>query len=163
TQPISLEQNRTLVELTLEAIQDIPDVRVVVKVHPGEPEGRLEVFQRLTERRGLSDRTFVTKGHEVYRLLAAADLVVNMMSNVGIEAALLGRNVVAVELDVETRHFSLDEIGLVDASRSRSEAVGQIRKLLLDDQASAAAESKRKAFFSANPELQDGKSIERLL
>lgn len=162
TQPVALAHNTMLVDLTLEALRDIPDVKVIIKLHPYEPESRVTVFRKQAEQHGLTERALVTTHHDIYRLLVAADLVVNMTSNVGIEAALLDRNVIAVEIDLVT-HFSLGEIGLVEAAHTREEAHRQIRSLLSDPQARAVAAAKRKAFFAANPELTDGRSLDRLL
>jgi hypothetical protein len=163
TQPLSLEHNERLVDITLEALSEIPDARLIIKLHPREPDARIAVFERQAEMRGLTDRVRVTKHHDTYRLLAAADLVVNMVSNVGLEAAILDRNVVSVEIGLEMDIFSLDGVGLVEAARTREDAIAKIRSLLLDPQARLAAESKRRAFFRENPELQDGRSLERLL
>jgi hypothetical protein len=165
TQPLSVEENRQLVEIALEALHNVGDVRLVIKLHPREPESRLAVHRRQVDQWGMSDRAVVTKDYDMYRLLTAADLLINVRSNVGVEAALLDRNVVAAEVGVELDpdSFSLDSIGLVEAVRTRQDAIRQIRALLVDPVARAAAEAKRHDFFAKNPELRDGRSIERMM
>jgi hypothetical protein len=163
TQPISVEKNEEFVDLTLEALQDIPQARLVIKLHPQEPDSRIAAFQRLADARKMTERVLVTKTHDVYRLLAAADLVVNMMSNVGLEAAILDHDVVAVEIDLDIESFSLETLGLTKAARTRGDAIAQLRARVLDPAARVAARAQRQAFFRASPELQDGRSIDRLL
>jgi tetratricopeptide (TPR) repeat protein len=162
TQPISIEDNKRFVDIVLEALDEIPEAFLVIKLHPRESNARLEMFQRQVDQRGLTGRALVTKTHDIYRLLIAADLVVNMLSNVGLEAAILDRAVIAVEVDLGVDNFSLDSLGLLEAARTREDAIRQIRKLLLDPEARLTAERKRHAFFESSPELADGLALERL-
>jgi tetratricopeptide (TPR) repeat protein len=165
TQPIAIEENKLLVDLALEALHDLPSTRIVVKLHPREAVSRIAVYQGQVDKWNLADRTLVTKSHDIYRLLAAADLVVNTHSNVGIEAALLDRNVVAAEIDLDLTPdiFSLEGLGLLESARTREDAIRSIRTILTDPQVRAAAEAKHQAFFANNPELRDGRSLERML
>jgi len=162
TQPLDMEENHALIDLTIEALSAVPQARLVVKLHPAEKDERLAAFRRQVAASPLAERTVVTREHDTYRLLAAADLVVNVFSNVGIEAAILGLDVVAVEIGVDTEMFSLGSLGLVEAARSRETAIAQIRGLLTDEERRAAARRLRDAYFERNPQLRDGRSLDRL-
>lgn len=162
TQPLDMEENHALIDLTIEALSAVPQARLVVKLHPAEKDERLAAFRRQVAASPLAERTVVTREHDTYRLLAAADLVVNVFSNVGIEAAILDLDVVAVEIGVDTEMFSLGSLGLVEAARSRETAIAQIRGLLLDPASRAAARRLREAYFERNPQLRDGRTLDRL-
>jgi len=163
TQPLDMEENHALIALTIEALSTVPQARLVVKLHPAENDGRLAAFARQAAASPLAERTLVTREHDTYRLLAATDLVINVFSNVGIEAAILGLNVVAVEIGVDTEMFSLGTLGIVEPARSRETAIAQIRGLLTDEDRRATARRLREAYFERNPQLRDGRSLDRLV
>lgn len=162
TQPLDMEENHALIDLTIEALSAVPQARLVVKLHPAENDERLAAFARQAAASPLGARTLVTREHDTYRLLAAADLVVNVFSNVGIEAAILDLDVVAVEIGVDTEMFSLGTLGIVEPARSRETAIAQIRGLLTDEDRRAAARRLREAYFERNPQLRDGRTLDRL-
>jgi hypothetical protein len=85
----------------LAAVRANPGVQLVVKLHPGEmtrpgldQSALLEGYAGVARRAGV-ERIAVTGGYKT-ELLAAADLVVSINSNLGLEALLCGRPLVNV-------------------------------------------------------------------
>lgn len=162
TQPVEMKVNHELVDLTLAAVRDVPEARVIVKLHPRENDDRLAAIERQLARSPLASRSLVTRSQDTYRLMVAADLLVNIFSNVGIEAAILDLDVVAAEITADVSAFSLSELGLVATARDRETAIAQIRGLLLDPRQRDAARALRNAYFEQNPQLRDGRALDRL-
>src|SRR5262249_29877088 len=118
----------------LAAVSEHPGVQLVVKVHPGEftrpgldRAALLAGYAGVARRAGV-ERVVVTPGWKT-ELLAAADLVVTVNSNLGLEALLCGRPVVNVPLMAEDAGILFSPgPGLValDDPAETAEAVGAL-------------------------------------
>lgn len=163
TQPQPLAENIKLLELVVEAIRDVPDVVLVVKLHPNEPEDRIAALAQSLNRMEFASRGLVTKSMDTYRLIMGSELVVTMHSNVGIEAALLGRRVVSIVLGPKNATFSLADHGLTEEINDSDSAIEHIRSLLLDSPQRRGSDARRRLYLDANPEMCDGESNRRIV
>jgi hypothetical protein len=86
---------RVAAEEIVHAAQELPHLRFLVKLHPGDHSG---IFTRLAERAALPNFHVVKTG-DIYRMIAGSRVVLTQFSTSGSEAIHLGRPVVAVLLD----------------------------------------------------------------
>ncbi|HYE42391.1 MAG TPA: hypothetical protein VEA15_03270 [Caulobacteraceae bacterium] len=163
TQPVALEENTRLLEITAEAIRDLSDVYVVVKLHPAEGEERIGAYAATLNAVGMPGRHLVTKTHDTYRMIIGADLVVLQHSNVGIEASILDRTVLSIVTGGgRGATFSLADHGFTEEISDPALAIARVRAMLTDPDARAAADRQRRAYLEANPEMRDGRAADRI-
>ena len=100
TQPLDLAINATMRRELLtgaaQALREIPNLRLAIKPHPRDD--RAALLQEL-ERLSLPPETLLPKYHDLYALLAEADVVLTFFSTVGVEALLMGKPVVLYKPD----------------------------------------------------------------
>jgi glycosyltransferase involved in cell wall biosynthesis len=100
TQPLDLAINATMRRELLtgaaQALREIPRLRLLIKPHPRDD--RAALLQEL-ERLSLPPETLLPSTHDLYALLAEADVVLTFFSTVGVEALLAGKPVVLYKPD----------------------------------------------------------------
>lgn len=111
------DEHQRLISAVLAAVSQIPNVQLMIKVHPFEDE---RPTHRLVQNFQHKDRVRVLKQLDLFSLLAAADAVVTYNSTVGLTAMILEKPVVCVNL---TGHP--DTVGYV----SSGSAVGVYREI----------------------------------
>ena len=161
TQTVAVQENLALIESVQRAIVDVTNARIMVKLHPAEAKERIGVYQRALDHPQRFGRDIVTDSHDVYHAIVASDLVVVQHSNIGIEAMLLDRCVIAVIVGERIGSFSLGEHGLEEVTAG-PEAEARIRMLLTDPDARADADLARRKVLEENVELHDGRVAERI-
>lgn len=118
--PLRIEQ------VLLECIERHPDWRLIIRPHPNEPtrefvpEGRVELSGR--------------EDH-LHTLLQAVDLVVIMTSTVGLEARMLGKPLLSVDLSVFSLDTPYEEVGLSHGVRDLTQLESAIETALNEDSA----------------------------
>lgn len=154
TQTGSLARNRALVWNALNILRKVDgDYRLVVKVHPGEPELHVKAYQGEIARFQMSDRASVTKDQDPYELARSAKLVVSSFSNLALEAAAFGVSVLVLALDEGTLPVPFDTMGVAVVARRGPEFISFASDLLQDGPISAKLKETRDAFFERNPLL----------
>jgi hypothetical protein len=92
TQPFPDDKRRQFITHVLDALTAAPDdVDVVIKIHPNESRS---FYEQLVEDR--SHPVDIVE-EDLYSYIAAADLVVTINSNVGLEAMVMGTPVVCID------------------------------------------------------------------
>lgn len=104
----------------------------------------------------------VPREEALHESVAAANLVVTFFSNVGLEAAVMERDVLVIAL---YGHFPLDlsRGGLAIAARTPSDIDHQVTRYLTDEQYRRHTTAARHAFIQGNPQLSDGKAACRVV
>ena len=147
------------------ALEHLPAVNLVVKVHPNEDE---TLLRRQTREWGWAGSVF-TKTYDIHRLFAAADAAIMVTSMAGIEAMARGCPVVAVQTpgkDFEgvemPPYVSENVVEHVDMGDAHGLAKA-LRRLLEDAEARTALVERARKFAARYDSTVDDTPGERLL
>lgn len=94
TENIEEEETRKILNAVYLAVKDNNDLYLIVKPHPVEPS---LLHHNLLETMGLDNACVVEKA-DIYELLNAADCVITSFSTTGLEAMMLDRPVISINL-----------------------------------------------------------------
>jgi len=148
-QPMTLTYNASVIRLVGEAMADI-DADLLIRAHPSESGAIRQSYAELVAnlpRAGLDDGPLPD-------LLERATLVVGAFSAVLIEAAIVGRPVLSINLSGDPFPVPVGEMGIATVVEDRDTAHEAIRKLLLDPESIAAAARRQQEYFERNPHLR---------
>jgi hypothetical protein len=154
SQPRLFEKSSTALSWLLAAAAQV-DAEVAVRLHPGEKHLAAE-YEQVIKNKNASDRAWVDHSDaSVTEALLAADIVATMWSNVGLEAAALGRAVLAIKID-EDPPIDLTGMGVAVGAESEEGVAKIVSELLTDGPAASQLGCSRQDFFDRNPELFAG-------
>jgi hypothetical protein len=124
---------------------------VVVKLHPSADEDQAVAYAELTAlARG---RFSVVANAALSEVIAASSVVVTRFSNVGLEAALAGKSVIACRFGEGIPAIPLDRMGVAAAADSPESLAALLRDLLGNGPISRTLAASRAAYTLANPQL----------
>jgi len=113
----------------LTALTSLPDVHVVLKVHPDDP---LEQFEALSRKLGVRYQIDIVKSCDLSQLLGASDLLICAMSSVAIEAAVTGTPTLMCDFSGRTAVINLVREGLCVGCSEPAKLAETVHKLLSD-------------------------------
>ncbi len=142
----------------LAAVARIPGVRLVVKPHPAESS---DTYARAIERAGLKDARVVGPKADLFELLVAADALCTVESLSAVEALVLARPVIVLNMPTNLREMVEQGMALGVASGEDPEAA--LRLLFFDAETRAALERARGRYLEDVAHGVDGKATKRLL
>jgi spore coat polysaccharide biosynthesis protein SpsF len=153
----SFAEGRDLLHAIVEAIAPHPEQFLIIKIHPGD---KGEHFQSLMKRYPNFSRYTILDNGAMEDLLHASSVVVNWASTVGLEALMMDRPVVNVNLfgkpdfiPFVQAHAAYDVRKAEDIAKAIAEAVGNPR----------AWANERKAFLQEYCSGVDGLASQRVL
>ena len=138
------------------AVEALPDVRAVVKPHPAEPPGAYDAVLA----RERSTRVRVRAGVDLVDLLHAADALVTVESLSAVEALVLGRPVVVLNMPTHLRE--LVEQGVAVGVTAGEDPVAALRAVLFDPATAARLAEARARYLSDFAMGVDGRATERI-
>lgn len=163
TQPFGMPYMERVVKAVMHSLSHHPNTRLVIKLHPGE-SSYLPLYDMLLDTmESLGTRPVLVIDINLHSLLLAADLVIVLASNVGLEAAILDRPVLSVNFTGEPDFFPFVERGIAAGAYSEAEVEQQVTRLLNDPVAIAELRERRQAYLRENPQLTDGRATERVV
>ncbi|OUD10477.1 hypothetical protein BVC71_02980 [Marivivens niveibacter] len=145
-----LQDDKDVIDTLALVVGDIPGARLAFRYHPTAHQ---EYFDYCDAIVGKNDAIFVADMLDLPETLLASDLIVTRFSNVGLEAALAGRNVISCNFTGKRFPISLDEMGvatLVDEQANLLQTILDIQKqgVLWEK-----LQQTRQAYIEANPQL----------
>ena len=145
----------------VEAMREFPQKQLVVKLHPMEDEA---VYHRVLQEMDWAEkRTRVVKQIGLHDLIDASEVIITAPSTVALEAIILGRPVVIIQLREEERNTLYMQYPALNIWREE-EIVPAIKSVLGDPEFKQTLEERRAKFLSKDGEyLVDGKSTERII
>lgn len=155
------EYGERWIELVAGAVAARPDVRLLVRPHPGEPAAARARYAALLARLDRDGRFAIDEGH-LYDLLADATVVVGAFSNVILEAAMFGRVALSANLTGGPLPAHFADRGIAVGADGEGELREQLLALLDHEDAMVGARARQEAFFARNPQLRDGRSARRV-
>lgn len=157
--PVTAEIRERLIHCVYSAIKQLPDKQFVVKLHPGEgfaPHHQLKQEMKL-------ENVVIIKDVNLYHLLAISDLVMTFFSTTGLEAMLVDRPVIEINLTGKP-----DELPYVERSAAigvyrEEDLVPAIKAALYNEEVRAKLAQARKNFVYDYAYLQDGQAAKRVV
>jgi hypothetical protein len=125
----ALPQPLVELEPVLRILGEMPDVHVVLKVHPSDS---LSFYQEFVRDLPCESNIEVIKDCDVQALLNAADLLVCIISNMIVTAAILGTPTVICDFSGKRRPLDFVAEGLSFGCFSQDDVAPMIRRVLFD-------------------------------
>jgi hypothetical protein len=144
----------------LNAVCAMAGVHVVLKLHP---EDSLDYFERLAERLNVRDRIDIVKKYPLGELLCASDLLICVMSNIAIEAAVTGTPTLMCDFSGKTKVLDFAAEGLCIPCKSADELLEVLGKLLSDDSFMKSAHQRMRTGLRRFNGPNDGRSTQRIV
>ncbi len=159
----SIEAEEKLPQEICFATKQIPGAQLVVKLHPLEysPTSTARWYTQLAKEVGLS-RIVVQSGYNLYQLLRISDALVTVACNTAIEASLMDKPVMIVDLFERGHHEMFLNDSALLVARTADELSACLRGLLFDRQTQLKLECERGRFVEAYCFRKDGLAWQRV-
>lgn len=142
----------------LRAVDALEGVHCLIKPHPAEPP---EPYQRALREAAVSRTRVLPPFVDLLKLLHAADALVTVESLSAVEALVLGRPVVVLEMPNHLR--DLVEAGVAVGVESGRDPAGALWAVLRDPETRERLEERRRAYLSELAMGVDGRATRRIL
>lgn len=156
--PVTPEIREQLVRCVYNAIKGLPDMQFVVKLHPGEG---FDLHHRLRQEMKLGNMV-LTKDANLYYLFNICELVITCMSTTGLEAMIMDKPVIAINLTGIPEVLPYAESGAAIGVYREEDLVTAVNDALHNDEVRARLAEKRKEFVYRYAYLQDGQAAKRV-
>ena len=164
SQTLSYDYCRMALEVVAEAIGRRPDTKLLVKLHPREPEGNRTNYQNILMAAAPGLNWQVTDEVSVEDAMLASDLVVGFYSLALLEAACLRRPVIAANLSgirlPEPTNFS--DRGCILGASTAAELTALIASVLDDAAFRSRALARQEDYFRQHSYMVDRGALERI-
>lgn len=155
--------NSASIQALLEALKPFTKYKLLIKCHPKENAAIVARYVAIIKEHSAGDMAKVIVNHDIYAILSAADLVVTQFSNVGLEAAAVGKPVLAMNILDEVYTVDLAQMGVCKEITGQEELNDTLKKFLADPQFGERLLTFQNAYFKKNPEIRDGDPLERIV
>jgi CDP-glycerol glycerophosphotransferase (TagB/SpsB family) len=142
----------------LRAVDALPDARCLIKPHPAEPS---EPYARTLREAGAARSRVLPPSADLMELLHAADVLVTVESLSAVEALVLGRPVVVLEMPTHLR--DLVEAGVALGVLRGTDPGGALWSVLCDADTRQQLEQARQRYLSELAMGVDGGATRRIL
>lgn len=145
-----LEADRPILEALVAALPAWPERELAIRMHPTAHQDYESFCRDLVAD---SPRVRIETSLDLAETLTIAGILVTRFSNVGLEAGLLGRDVIACDFADEFMPIRLDDMGVAATARSPSELCALIDDLLSHGRVWQSLSASRSAYLKSNPQL----------
>jgi len=148
-----------LVEIIVQAMSEFPQHQLVIKLHPSEDES---YYQEILAAMGQQDKVIVCRDVDIYELLNTCDLLLTAHSTVALEAMILDKPVVTVNLSSKPDVMPYARSGAALGVYRSEDLVPAISDSLSNPQVREELTRKRKTFVYEHAYLTDGQASRRV-
>lgn len=150
------KENYKIAEMVFKAMKDYPEKQLVIKQHLREYNENL--YKKLAKKIGLRRYT-ITKDFDLYDLINSCDLLFIRRSTVGLEAVILGKPVISINLIGKPDSMWFLSFGVASEVKTLSELKSAIKNIRLKKRKI----KKCKEYIKRMAYKIDGKSSERVV
>jgi hypothetical protein len=162
-QPVSarytIEKQEEFIRFSLRSLKAYDDVQIVVKLHPAFQAKYRKIVSEIANQEGVN---VVIAGDSLWDLIRLSSFVIVSLSSVTVEALILGKPVISVDLVDKKDISGLVQNGLAIGARNEDELNSAIRKCLENPESSLAPDGKREELLLPFTGPLDGQSSRRL-
>jgi len=159
SQPDSPQMNELLFRFIFQAVKKIPGTQLVIKLHPNEYDSSLH--ERVAREAGVN--AVIVKDIDLFELLHACDLMLTLSSTVAMEAMILDKSVITVNLTNAPDAMPFAESGAAIGVYKREDIYPAINKALKNKQVRRNLQLRRKKFVYNNAFKIDGQASGRVI
>ena len=158
TQPNPEKRRESFLSPTLRALKKLPNIQIVIKPHPNEDE--------LWNKKIAQDKnvyaTFIPKRSSIFEALYSCDIMLTINSTSAIEAMILDKPVVVVNLTGEIDLMPYGQSGAALEAYKEKDILPAVKKALYDENTKNQLKESRKKFIYEHAYKVDGKSTLRV-
>lgn len=162
TQPLGAlwteNEREEFVEAVVSAMSEFPEKQLVIKLHPGE---RIEEYQETLDRIE-NGKALICQNIDLYQLLHACDLLMTAHSTVALEAMILNKPVITINLTGKPDLMPYAQSGAALGVYRKEDLTPAINKALHDPEVRRSLEKSRKKFISEHAYKLDGQASKRV-
>jgi len=156
---MSVNKDEEIIDVLYSAIKRIPDTRLVIKVHPGE---KIRKYQRL-----IKDKKYqnveVIKKTDLFGLLSKCRILVTYVSTVALEAIILNKPVIIVNLTGQPYEYPYIESGAAIGVCKEEDVYPAIVDVLNNPDVQNKLAEKREKFILDNAYKLDARATPRVI
>jgi predicted glycosyltransferase len=157
TQPVSHEENESLISAVTAAMKEFPQAQLVIKLHPDE---NLKWYQHAIN--SLNYKVIIVKDLDLFELLNACDVMMTLYSTTALEAMIMDKPVITINLMNIPDRMPYAESGAALGVYSAEDIAPAIKKAMYDEEIKKKLETGRKKFVYEQAYLIDGKASRRV-
>ena len=155
----TVELGERFIRSTLKALQSFPEVQIVVKLHPTFNRKYRQIVSAIAAEENI--KVTITADY-FWELLAVSDLVIISESTVGLDAMVLDKPVVVVNLDRKSKFRDYVCRGAACEACSPEDIAPVVREVLNSERVRRELAKARKRFVYEYAYIQDGKASRRV-
>jgi len=159
SQPHPEHVNEFLFRSLFKAVKEIPNTQLVIKLHPNEYDKSLH--ERIA--REVNIDVVITKDVNLFELLNACDILMTISSTVALEAMILGKPVIIVDLKTKPDETSFVKSDAAIGVHESEDIKPAIVKVLNDKKIRKKLESNMKGFVYDHAYKIDGSASKRIV
>jgi CDP-glycerol glycerophosphotransferase (TagB/SpsB family) len=137
-------------------------VRHIVKLHPRTATSELRLLNEVASQENRNHTVTVVADDKIQDYLAASDIVLTMFSNVGTEAAVLGRKLIIAKFSDDPLPVPMDEFGFAYVAKSPSDLQEAISRFITDEKFIHDQAKNQRTYRAANRSMVAGDSVKQL-
>jgi len=154
------EENERIFYAVYEAMKELKDeAQLVVKLHPA---GEVDTSQHKEIAKKVGLDFPIVKDIDTYELIYACDVLLTISSTTAIEASILNKPVVIVNLTGRPDQVAYVREGMALGVYNEKELVPTLRRALYDSEARLRLEEEQRRFVYDYAYIQDGQASNRL-
>jgi len=155
TQPSGQEM---MLRNILKPLKNHPNIQLVIKLHPSE-NGKMH--KRAVKE--MNSDAVVIKDVDLYGLLSASDVMLTEFSTTALEAMIIGKPVIIINLDNKPEVIPYVQSGAALGVYKPEDIISVIKDALYNEEIRKKLEEKRKKFVYEQAYMVDGKATERVV
>lgn len=153
----SVAQERLVREI-IKSLKNLSDVQLVIKLHPAE-NGKMH--KRIVKE--MIANAVIIKDVDIYELLNASDLLLTETSTTALEAMLVEKPVIIINLDNKPEMIPFVRSGAAIGVYKPENIVSAVKDALYNEDIRKKLAEKRKRFVYEQAYMVDGKAAERVV
>jgi hypothetical protein len=155
----TIEHQERYIRMALKTLKACDDVQTVVKLHPGHQAKYRKIVSEIAAQEGAK---VIIAGDSLWDLIRLSSFVIVSVSSVSVEALILGRPVISLDL-VDGKDISgLVQDGLAMGASDEAGLERAIRKCLKDPESCVAPDGRREELLLPFTGSLDGQSSRRV-
>ena len=163
TQYLNHEHCQKILEMIINLCQDKQNIKIILKPHPKETEQEVAKYLKIIEELNATEMASIIKKINTHELIMASDLVITLFSNVGMEAALIGRDAWSVNLENTEFPIDLSAEGLAKKINGAEEFKTAVEDFFNKRTISKELLINRENYIKDNSEVLDENILKKLI
>jgi len=155
----TLDQSRHLLGTVFEAVCEVPQAKLIVKLHPAEEPS---LYRVVAKEKSVLEDVLIVRDVNLFDLLRGCTMLLTAHSTVGLEAMLFGKPVITVNVTGERDVMPYAESGAAVEVRNAAELAHAIRTILGDNETARKLEEGRTRFLADSLRPLDGNAGRRI-